>query len=73
MPSTVIAQFTYTSRKSELVVTFRSGKRYAYEAVPPKVYEDFLRAGSKGQYFNLHIRDHYRTRRLPPDDPVLVS
>jgi lysyl-tRNA synthetase class 2 len=73
MPSTVIAHFTYASPKSELVVTFRSGKRYAYVGVPPNVYEDFLRAGSKGRYFSLHIRDRYPTRRLPPDDPELVS
>jgi hypothetical protein len=73
MPSTVIAQFTYAKLKSELVVTFRSGKRYAYEGVPSKVYEDFLRAGSKGRYFTLHIRDRYRMRRLPPDDAEFVS
>jgi hypothetical protein len=73
MPSTVIAQFEYEKRKSELVVTFRSGKRYAYAGVPPKVYEDFLRAGSKGRYFSLHIRDRYPTRRLPPDESELVS
>ena len=43
---------------------FRSGKRYAYRGVQQQVYEEFLQARSKGQFFNARIRDRYPTRRL---------
>jgi hypothetical protein len=67
MPSTVIADFSYSERNAELVVKFRSGKRYAYERVPSVVYVEFCNAGSKGSFFNRQIRDRYPTRRLKPD------
>ena len=64
MPSTVIAGFSYSEPKSELVVKFRSGKRYAYARVPKAVYEELRQASSKGSYFNTSIRDRFPTRRL---------
>jgi hypothetical protein len=67
MPSTVIAHFTYSERNAELVVKFRSGKRYAYERVPSAVYVEFCKADSKGSFFNREIRDRYPTRQLAPD------
>jgi hypothetical protein len=67
MPSTVIADFTYSEGNAELVVEFRTGKRYAYERVPSAVYVEFCNAGSKGSFFNRQIRDRYPTRRLDPD------
>lgn len=64
MPSTVIASFSYRENDSELVVKFRSGKRYAYERVPKAVYDELRHAPSKGSYFNTRIRDRFPTRRL---------
>jgi lysyl-tRNA synthetase class 2 len=66
MPSSVIDNFAYQESRSELIVTFVTGKTYAYVLVPKRVYEDFRRSRSKGNFFNAHIRDRYPTRRIPP-------
>lgn len=65
MPSTVIQHFGYDPTTRDLRVTFMSGRTYVYLGVPPAVVADFNAAGSKGQFFNLAIRDHYRFRELP--------
>jgi hypothetical protein len=64
MPSTVIADFSYREREAELVVKFRSGRRYAYARVPKSEYDAMRAAPSKGSFFNTRIRDRYPTRRL---------
>lgn len=48
----------------ELTVIFVTGRVYVYSAVPQFVYFQFLRAPSKGEFFNREIRDHYRFREL---------
>src|SRR6266850_3952772 len=67
MPSSVIGHIAYQESRSELIVTFVSGKTYAYGLVPKRIYEDFLRSGAKGNFFNAHIRDRYPTRSVKPD------
>ena len=42
-----------------LEVEFVSGTVYRYGGVEEEVYEDFMRASSKGQFFNEHIKDAY--------------
>jgi hypothetical protein len=37
-----------------------SGKDYYYSGVPNAVYEDFLNAPSKGQFFTKSIKDSYQ-------------
>jgi hypothetical protein len=64
MPSTVIADFFYREHASELVVKFKSGRRYAYARVPKSEYDAMRAASSKGGFFNTRIRDRYPTRRL---------
>jgi hypothetical protein len=59
MPSTVIRSIGYDLEYRQLSVTFQSGRRYRYEAVPPELYEAFKRAFSKGEFFNTHIRGRY--------------
>ena len=39
-----------------LIVTFVSGKTYAYGLVPKHVYDDFRRSGAKGNFFISQIR-----------------
>jgi hypothetical protein len=36
-----------------------SGNTYTYYGVPKDVYERFLHASSKGQFFNDYIKDRY--------------
>src|SRR5438445_13861040 len=67
MPSSVIGHIAYQESRSELTVTFVSGKTYAYGLVPKRVYEDFRSSGAKGNFFNAHIRDRYPARRMKTD------
>lgn len=60
MPSTVIRAFFYDAANGELSVVFRSGRRYVYRGVPETVYQRMRAAFSKGEFFNLHVRDRYR-------------
>ncbi|HET6970665.1 MAG TPA: KTSC domain-containing protein [Phenylobacterium sp.] len=59
MPSSVIRTFSYDPDARALHITFVSGRRYRYEAVPPTLYEAMRRAPSKGQFFNRRIRDAF--------------
>jgi hypothetical protein len=64
MPSTVIGHFRYDPAKRELDVTFVTGRRYIYEAVPPGLFDAFKAAFSKGTFFNREIRDRYAFREI---------
>lgn len=47
-----------------LEVSFRNGGLYRYFDVPVIVFLRLLRAESKGRFFNLEIRDAYRSERV---------
>jgi KTSC domain len=65
MPSTTIRRFGYDPDRQILSVWFvPSGHRYDYEAVPPALVAAFRQAGSKGRFFNAHIRDRFAYRRI---------
>ena len=49
MPSTVIRDFSYNVATRQLVVTFVTGRIYAYANVPPDVHNAFRASGSKGR------------------------
>ena len=68
MPSTVIRSFDYLPEKRELHVEFVTGRRYAYFEVPEDEVGRLRTAGSRGRYFNHHIRDRYRYRELERSD-----
>ena len=57
--SSVIRFVRYDPRKNALLITFTSGKTYIYLDVPQKVYDAFMKADSKGEFFNEEIRDQY--------------
>jgi hypothetical protein len=59
MPSSVIRNFSYDAAKSELLITFVSGRRYVYADVPQDVFDAFKAASSRGTFFNDEIRDTY--------------
>jgi hypothetical protein len=63
MPSTVIRSFRYDAAHRELLIAFRSGRRYIYTDVPPEEFVAMKSAFSKGQYFNAHIRDRFQFKR----------
>ncbi len=64
MPSTVIRSFEYDAARKELLVIFRSGRRYLYEDVPEETYAAMRKSFSKGEFFNEHIRERFTFRRV---------
>jgi hypothetical protein len=51
-------------RENVLEIEFTSGRVYQYFDVPASIHQELMQAGSKGGYFNKHIRGHYRYARL---------
>jgi lysyl-tRNA synthetase class 2 len=71
MPSTVIRAFDYDPAERRLDVNFVSGRRYSYFEVPPETYEAMKRSFAKGEFFNAHIRGHFRyARRVAAPQPL---
>ena len=74
MPSSVIRDYRYEPAAHRLDILFVSGRLYSYFDVPDEVARALRGAYSKGEYFNAHIRDHYRftrsRRRVDRLDPV---
>lgn len=61
--SSAIATIAHDPVTLTLRVTFHGSGTYTYDGVPRSVYEAFLRASSKGSFFNEHIRDRYSAAR----------
>ena len=57
--SSALAQVAYDEQRAILHVQFRDGAVYQYLGVPLRIYQDLLRADSKGAYFNHHIRSRF--------------
>jgi lysyl-tRNA synthetase class 2 len=66
MPSTVIRSFDYDPDSQQLWIRFVSGKLYIYEGVPEDIHDGLCGARSKGEYFNLAVRDRYPYREVVP-------
>jgi len=62
--SSNIASIGYDSGSSTLEVEFIGGSVYQYFDVPEGVYVEFMRAGSKGQFFHANIKDTYRYSKV---------
>jgi hypothetical protein len=67
--SSVIAEVGYEDEVME--VHFNNGGAYRYFNVPPEVCRDFLRADSKGSFFNQEIRGGYPCKRIRKGGPIL--
>ncbi len=63
MPSSAIRSYSYDAAEHRLDITFVSGERYSYFAVPQAIAAGLRRALSKGRYFQRHIRDRFDYRR----------
>lgn len=44
---------------ASLYVTFRTGRTYIYNHVPPAIFDDLDNASSTGSFFNEHIKNTY--------------
>jgi hypothetical protein len=56
------------TQSAVLELVFHSGTVYCYFAVPAQIYVEFLRAESKGRYFNSHIRNRFNFTKLRDGD-----
>jgi hypothetical protein len=61
VPSSVIKAYSYDPQRQALRITFVSGRIYVYDAVPEAVASGLKLAFAKGEYFNKHIRNRYRS------------
>ena len=57
--SGAISEVEYHNKKEEFEVHFRDGTMTTYKKVPKNVYANFLKAESKGKFFNYNIRGVY--------------
>ena len=63
--SKLLSAVTYDAEHSILYLRFReSGDVYRYFEFPPEEYTQLLAAESRGRYFLIHIRSHFRYERL---------
>ena len=64
MPSSVIKYFSYDASTETLKVIFVTDMIYLYKNVPEKIYKMLKASGSKGRYFNRHIKDKFKFQKL---------
>jgi hypothetical protein len=62
--SSNIASIGYDPRNLTLEVEFTDGSIYQYFDVPEAVYQEFMRAGSKGKFLHANIKGSYRYVKL---------
>jgi KTSC domain len=62
--STAISEIDYDAERAKLLIRFKSGERYVYVGVPDDVHRSFVKADSKGRFFQFHVRDRYPFNRL---------
>ena len=58
--SSNVSSVGYDVNTMVLEVEFHSGSIYQYFDVPLNIYQEFMAAGSKGQYFAQHIKGYFR-------------
>ncbi|MEH3115674.1 KTSC domain-containing protein [Pedobacter terrae] len=64
MPSSVIKYFSYDEVTKTLKIIFVTNMVYLYKNVPEKIYKMFKASGSKGRYFNNHIKDKFKFQKI---------
>jgi hypothetical protein len=58
--STVLSAVAYDAKQQLLELQFRDRAIYRYFNVPATVHAELMEAQSKGEFFNLAIRGHFR-------------
>ena len=58
--SSLVADIDYDIDRELLGVELRDGTRIVYFNVPPQLAHDFKHAESKGNFYNLHVRDRFQ-------------
>ena len=64
MPSSVISTISYNKVSAILKIIFVSGMVYDYKNVPEEIYMALISSGSKGIFFNKHIKGNYKFKKV---------
>ena len=62
--SSNIASVGYDAATETLEVEFLSGSVYQYYNVPQNMYDQLMKAGSKGKFLNVYIKNGYPYSRV---------
>ena len=62
--SSNISGVGYAPASMTLEIAFHGGGVYQYFDVPETMYQEFMRAGSKGKFFHANIKDNYRCTKV---------
>lgn len=62
--SSNIKSIVYQPALKVLQVSFNNGRIYWYYKVPREVYDNFITASSKGQYFWKNVKDKFTYKRI---------
>ena len=62
--SSNIASIGYDEGTDTLEVEFLNGSVYQYYNISKEMYDQLMRAGSKGQFFNAYIKNAYPYSRV---------
>lgn len=62
--STNIVSAGYDDASQTLEIEFSSGSIYQYYNIEPTIFDQFLRAPSKGQFLNVYIKNAYPYSRV---------
>lgn len=54
----------YDDAEAALYVDFKNGGRYRYDSVPKWIYEDLMKAESKGRYLAISIKTAFPGKRV---------
>ena len=57
--SSFIYSVDYTKEEETLKITFVNGTEYEYQGINEELFEDFLKAESKGRFFRENIRNKF--------------
>ena len=66
LDSTMISAVAYDDAHRDLIVIFNTGQTYVYGNVPREVYDNLLKADSKGSYMKDFVIDMFPYRRGMP-------
>lgn len=62
--STTVVDIGYDASLMTLELGFKQGAVYQYFDVPDAVYQELMRADSKGTFFHANIKNNYRYTKL---------
>lgn len=62
--SSNLSSVGYDQDNGELHVVFKNGGRYAYEGVPPGIYEGLVNAASPGSYLTIYVKNVFKHRKV---------